>query len=618
MRSLLFAGIAVALLAGSAHAGTFYDLNTPSAQLTGLSRNGRVAGLYTNAAAYRWAKDRGVSEIANFNSVNGMDSWGQPLAGAAFDTNGNRVAAVAYSNADLLDGPIVIGPWAGGMAQDNFLSTAYDVSDDGVAVGLAIDENQKYFAFRWSAAEGMTKLTVNRPAKPSRANAISADGSTIVGWNDQDDGARTAVIWKNGVPLDLVDDAGNPVGEAAAVSSDGRVVVGESYATANGSEAWRWTEETGVRPIGCLSDGIQCGPAYAFGLSDDGNVILGASGMGFDRKATIWTPTGGVQWLSDYLTTQDVVVPEGWELMSGGGVSADGKTLSGWGLSPTMLTSFVIDLHDATPTEAIVEAHGTVNWNDLPSGPFAGVAVDTPVTMTFRVTTVDALEVEPGQHTAYPIALDSFHIDAAGAGDTLLPAEFGPTLRIANDYPLSDGIHLFETAMGTEGQTMEFEMFGTADTPLAGSMFDSDDLDRINRTFGPEFFNKTSWVISQQGGSFGMYMTLDSVSINDYGAEPTYTIGGTVSGLEGSGLVLQQSGGDDLAVSAGGAFTFASAVADASAYAVTVLTQPTNPAQTCTVANGSGTVAGANVDDVAVTCVTDDTDTIFADGFEQR
>jgi len=37
------------------------------------------------------------------------------------------------------------------------------------------------------------------------------------------------------------------------------------------------------------------------------------------------------------------------------------------------------------------------------------------------------------------------------------------------------------------------------------------------------------------------------------------------------------------------------------AYAVTVLTQPTSPAQTCLVANGSGT-ARSDVDNVVVTC----------------
>jgi hypothetical protein len=87
-------------------------------------------------------------------------------------------------------------------------------------------------------------------------------------------------------------------------------------------------------------------------------------------------------------------------------------------------------------------------------------------------------------------------------------------------------------------------------------------------------------------------------------ASAAYTVGGTVSGLVGTGLVLRNNGGNDLTVSASGAFTFGAPVASGGAYAVTVLTQPTSPAQTCTVTNGSGTVASANVTSVVVTCVT--------------
>lgn len=100
------------------------------------------------------------------------------------------------------------------------------------------------------------------------------------------------------------------------------------------------------------------------------------------------------------------------------------------------------------------------------------------------------------------------------------------------------------------------------------------------------------------------------------GSTTTYTIGGTVSGLAGSGLVLQQNGGDNLAVGADGTFTFATPIDDGANYSVTVFAQPGNPAQTCTVENGSGIVAGANVDSVAVSCTTDIDDRIFADGFE--
>jgi len=81
-----------------------------------------------------------------------------------------------------------------------------------------------------------------------------------------------------------------------------------------------------------------------------------------------------------------------------------------------------------------------------------------------------------------------------------------------------------------------------------------------------------------------------------------YTIGGVVAGLTGSGLVLRDNGGDGLAVSAPGNFTFATPVASGLGYAVTVFAQPTSPAQTCTVAAGSGTVGASNVTNVAVTC----------------
>jgi 6-phosphogluconolactonase (cycloisomerase 2 family) len=80
------------------------------------------------------------------------------------------------------------------------------------------------------------------------------------------------------------------------------------------------------------------------------------------------------------------------------------------------------------------------------------------------------------------------------------------------------------------------------------------------------------------------------------------TIGGTVTGLTGTGLVLQDNGGDNLSITGNGAFTFATPLASGKAYAVTVLTQPSSPTQTCTVANGSGTTASANVTNVAVTC----------------
>ena len=79
----------------------------------------------------------------------------------------------------------------------------------------------------------------------------------------------------------------------------------------------------------------------------------------------------------------------------------------------------------------------------------------------------------------------------------------------------------------------------------------------------------------------------------------SYTVGGTVSGLSGT-VVLQNNGGNNLSISSSGGFTFSTSIAHGSTYAVTILTQPAG--QTCSVTNGSGTIAGANVTNVSVAC----------------
>jgi len=88
----------------------------------------------------------------------------------------------------------------------------------------------------------------------------------------------------------------------------------------------------------------------------------------------------------------------------------------------------------------------------------------------------------------------------------------------------------------------------------------------------------------------------------------TDSLGGTLTGLVGSGLVLQ----DPVQLNGPGAngsnVLFGSATINTS-YDLSVETQPTNPSQTCVVANGTGTASGtifapANVTNIVVTCTT--------------
>jgi YVTN family beta-propeller protein len=79
-----------------------------------------------------------------------------------------------------------------------------------------------------------------------------------------------------------------------------------------------------------------------------------------------------------------------------------------------------------------------------------------------------------------------------------------------------------------------------------------------------------------------------------------YNLGGTVSGLTASGLVLA-NGTQTVTVAAGAtSFTFSQPIANGGGYAVSVQTQPSG--QTCSVSNGSGTMQAGGVSNVAVTC----------------
>jgi hypothetical protein len=94
-----------------------------------------------------------------------------------------------------------------------------------------------------------------------------------------------------------------------------------------------------------------------------------------------------------------------------------------------------------------------------------------------------------------------------------------------------------------------------------------------------------------------------NISVVCAAVDNAYTVGGTVAGLEGKGLVLQINSGDDLEVTNNGEFTFNTAVANGSAYSVTVAAQPTAPDQICSVTHATGTVDGADIADVMVLCV---------------
>src|SRR5271155_1778501 len=83
-------------------------------------------------------------------------------------------------------------------------------------------------------------------------------------------------------------------------------------------------------------------------------------------------------------------------------------------------------------------------------------------------------------------------------------------------------------------------------------------------------------------------------------SDQAYSLEGSISGLNDSGLVLA-NGTDTLAVKSGAtSFTMPTAVANTSSYVISVQTQPAGLA--CAVGNGTGTMPASAVTNVAITC----------------
>jgi hypothetical protein len=92
--------------------------------------------------------------------------------------------------------------------------------------------------------------------------------------------------------------------------------------------------------------------------------------------------------------------------------------------------------------------------------------------------------------------------------------------------------------------------------------------------------------------------TVNGVTHIAVACTPTFTVGGTISGLSGS--VQLHNGKDDIFTGSNGAFTFPTRVAQGASYNVTIRSQ--SDLQICTVAHGTDIMGGANVTDVAVAC----------------
>jgi probable HAF family extracellular repeat protein len=153
------------------------------------------------------------------------------------------------------------------------------------------------------------------------AYSQTADGSVVVG-NVYVSGKGRTAIWRGENPVGELGTLGGTIEnhQARAISRDGQRIAGTS-SSPSGSEAFLWTQETGMIGLGSLSSVFQ---SEGRGLSSDGRVVIGYS---FRRgyEPFRWTAASGMEGLGD--------LPGGSILGDALGVNADGSVVVGYASS---------------------------------------------------------------------------------------------------------------------------------------------------------------------------------------------------------------------------------------------------------------------------------------------
>jgi probable HAF family extracellular repeat protein len=134
-------------------------------------------------------------------------------------------------------------------------------------------------------------------AANSRALAISADGSTVVGWSSSANGDSEAFRWRAGSGMEGLGDLPTSrfQSEASACSEDGDVVIGKGLVIANGMaqpQAMRWESATGMIGLGFLPGGTD--RSYAIDCSADGGIVVGSGATAAGNETFRWTQNTGL------------------------------------------------------------------------------------------------------------------------------------------------------------------------------------------------------------------------------------------------------------------------------------------------------------------------------------
>lgn len=325
MLKLIFLILVIASSALSQSLTWLGSLETPYAEAHGVSDNGLViagwAGVYSPHRAWRWTSFTGMQDIGSFASGRDAEAWGlsangQVIVGYGFIGAGNVYRGFCWEN----DSMYQFGTFGGST------SWAYAASFDGsVVAGAAEHSNGFNHAFRWTPDSGMQDLGVLPGALRSVARGISSNGRVVIGWSGFENQIHHAFRWENGVMTDIH----NPAlygSEALGVSDDGNVVVGAwGPNMLTPARAFRWTANTGMYDLGTLGGEW----SEAWDANNDGSIVVGwAERSQGNWGAFCWTePTG----MEDLNVVYANLLTPGSVLRDALAISSNGRYIAGRG-----------------------------------------------------------------------------------------------------------------------------------------------------------------------------------------------------------------------------------------------------------------------------------------------
>ncbi len=291
-----------------------------------LSGNGDVMAANYGGEIFRWTAATGFVDLGPgdyFSSAIGISRDGSAIISGYFGSDGFSRPAI-WNSKGLID----LGhPANGCTAVGNSWGSGYGLNANGtIAVGLAWN-CQDAEGFAWAESIGSISLGHPAGAHSSRASAISANSATIVGFWEDPTGPRRPVRWVEG-KHDLFLGA-KTLGEATAVTSDGKQIAGQYYDPQNNGIAFVYSDSHGFTSLGTIRHGLYEQSA-ANAIADNGTVV-GWSGdpFGHGIEAFAWTPKGGMVKVSRMLRLLGAKIPAGTTLYTALAISADGTTLAG-------------------------------------------------------------------------------------------------------------------------------------------------------------------------------------------------------------------------------------------------------------------------------------------------